>query len=526
MNIAKLLVSWLVILAFCLPVSPGEEKDPSAEPGADKAAQADEDGAKKEETEKDDKAKAAEEKRRLRKERLEKARNAAQKKEGVVIGGGGRKINIRVGMGGAVQVDSLVVDSGSKNTSGAKGRTSFDLPRELPNGAVAKFHNAEDEASISYSGGTELRMYIYEDREKLDSDFTMFAEKMEKVTEADSKKLAEKGAVIERSEKKSAIYFVFQEIIIAFTFKGGTDGADMIAAGEAFLDTEEERRARIFATPESTFETARKAVSEYDFATLRIAFLDNVSSAARDHIERLRTEYANMRSRSGFTYRNPSTDIDAELESENENEAVFAIKSVSGTPLSQSRFINVQWVRAICGRRPYFGTQIMGYRCFLVKKGNRWYIDLDANLAPEAEIQLESEVDKLTEAEKKITKVLRIIYEFQAAYFAEDFDGDRKRDYATSVEDLVSGLGEKGEMVKQLLENSGTYIVKISAKDGEAHWYATAEPKSRGQARTNVRIGGAAARNLNAKHFYIDETGIVRFERGKPANSKSGEYKE
>ncbi|TET33284.1 MAG: hypothetical protein E3J72_17045 [Planctomycetota bacterium] len=430
------------------------------------------------------------------------------------------KVNARGNAGGII----ISTEPDPEKKSTRKLQTTFKLPDKLPNGAVPKFHNADEKVRIEYSGGTELIVYFYSDLETLKSDYSAFKEVQEEISEQDSKQLAKLGGIMEKTDRISSIYFVFEDTVVTFAFKAGTDKETLISAGEKFLADEAQRRAAIFATPEITLAAARRAVRDNDYAVLRIAFPDVVSEDAEDHLSQLRAEYERMRKQRGVTYYRNNIEFEVSLENKTDNEAIITIKASDNRPRIRSNFMNTRWIRAIFGMRAYAGIEIHGLRCFLFKQDGRWFIDIDRNLTEDAEMRTVSDKEEPSQAQRTVTKVLRIIHEFQSSFYTGDLDSDRKKDYAQTLEELIETAGDKKEDLQTLLKLASGYTIKVVAKDGEPNWYTLASPNP----ERRVSIGGRRIYSSLKKawYFYIDETGIVRFEIGKPANSKSKQYEE
>ena len=141
-------------------------------------------------------------------------------------------------------------------------------------------------------------------------------------------------------------------------------------------------------------------------------------------------------------------------------------------------------------------------------------------LSAESEIYPGEEKIYLSEVEKKAVRFLSSLYECQTAFHNNDLDGDRKKDYACSIGELMEAMGDRKEDLEHAYNQIAAYKVEIVAVDGEAHWSANADPDPEKMSHASQQG------RYVLRHFYIDENGLVRFEEGSPASIESKQYKE
>ncbi|MBA7588499.1 hypothetical protein ES708_30557 [subsurface metagenome] len=100
-----------------------------------------------------------------------------------------------------------------------------------------------------------------------------------------------------------------------------------------------------------------------------------------------------------------------------------------------------------------------------------------------------------------VANALHNIISFQAIFKKQDRDKDGKKDYAQNIGELC----KSGLLSSDLASGKwhGYYFVVVGKDGNGKKWHATASPIKPG-------ITGY-------KYFYVDETGVIRFEKDKPA---------
>lgn len=383
------------------------------------------------------------------------------------------------------------------------------LPDVLPGGAVRKFTNAVARKSFLYSGRSEIVVYEYTSTVGASDDLDAFIEAAAsgaekpavlRITADRSEILASHNGAYQQSRGEIRVFFRIDVLVVEVVMR-----SENVLLEEAFqtceklVEEEKARRIAMFSTVEKAYKTLQKALKQKDknllarcldpsFAAEEPAFMENYLQAALAGDPNNRFRNRRMKTTLEF--------IGSDEESSTRGWAFIEIGSAN-----RSYVYLPQWLALLRKNRQTYlhlnRNKTVTFWLPFVKDETIWRLDA-GHIRKNGLIQRES-MEKITMA----VGFLRSVALAQEEFKSNDPDGDKKNLYATDYKELL-----KNKLLSGSLSSRSSWGYKFKFKgsnDGES-WSLTATAKNQDKNKLNL---------------FVDQTGVVRYEKGKTASADS-----
>jgi hypothetical protein len=417
--------------------------------------------------------------------------------------------------------------SGTGESNEPEDLSPVPLPENLPGGAVKKFHRAASVKEFPYSGFSKIITYLYDEAKTAREDFERFASASKSVYlpvgRGSSELLSDSGALYFDSGRTKSLLFRVEEAVVEITIQNeAVSIKDVVKTAEEILTGENKRIAEMYSTIEKTYMTFISAVEKKDRKAITPCLSSSYLDSHKNYLEKFMDVLETMK---GYEERYRMSSEFGQtvkfLRSEEEGAGGWAIIVIE----SKRYFMRPPWMAAL---KLTQGMDMQGsvrggrfYWVPFVKEGNAWKINV--NEIKENDFPEHASPDNIAVA----INFMRATALLQDEFKTRDLDRDNLADYSSSIEELCNSC--LGGVKFAPPAGCGYEFKLVSGKDG-GNWSLTASPvnasdvKAKQPDEAEKDGNDAASGNKNDLYFYIDQTGVLRAEKEKPADAASDEY--
>jgi hypothetical protein len=380
------------------------------------------------------------------------------------------------------------------------------IPSVLPNGAVRKFMRAASARTFPYSGSSVIKVYTYAEPGLAATDLAVFVKALEKnglksVTAGEDKAVSARSGAYRLDEAGITVYFRFEEYIIEIRLRtAGAKLADAFGVCRQIIELETKRRHELFRTIDRAFATYLEAVEKRSRCMLARCFPAAYIAENEQFMDSLLADVETFTARYEAYMRHSSLNVKF-LRSITEGKTGWALVVLSG----KRHYYEPPWMQVLRGGAGLSGSsEPRTYWIPYVLEHGLWKIDLAG--IRKSGIVIRRAPDNRT----LVTAFLRSVALAQEEFRTRDLDGDSARDYASSLDELCKA-GLPPDTVKN--GKAWGYEFRFAASKDNKTWSLSAVHKKTSEEKDDKE-----------NSFYIDQTGVLRVEKGKPAGPASDEY--